>query len=163
MSLYAAIEFTPSFMQYMKTYIISNSLMGSGRCMKDLANFLLNCPKVYTKRPHCWLDNIGSGNGLVTLALRYILSHGIIRPWWDLSIFIAVSKGTHITMGLEILTMIIHVRWLFFNSILPGQNGRHFADDIFRCIVVNEKFCLLIKISLKYVPKSPIDSISVLV
>ena len=25
-----------------------------------------------------------------------------------------------------------------------GQNGRHFADDIFRCIFVNEKFCTLI-------------------
>ena len=37
-----------------------------------------------------------------------------------------------------------------------GQNGRHFADDIFRCIFVNEKFCILIKISLKFVPKGPI-------
>ena len=28
------------------------------------------------------------------------------------------------------------------NSISPGQNGRHFADDIFRCIFVNEIFFL---------------------
>ena len=41
--------------------------------------------------------------------------------------------------------------------ISPGQNGRHFADDIFRCIFVNEKFCILIKISLMFVPKSLID------
>ena len=40
----------------------------------------------------------------------------------------------------------------------PGQNGRHFADDIFRCIFVNEKLCILIKISLKYVPKDQVDS-----
>ena len=26
----------------------------------------------------------------------------------------------------------------------PAQNGRHFADDIFSCIFVNEKFCILI-------------------
>ena len=38
------------------------------------------------------------------------------------------------------------------NPSSPGQNGRHFADDIFNCIVVNEKFCVLIKISLKFVP-----------
>ena len=38
--------------------------------------------------------------------------------------------------------------------------GRHFEDDISRCIFVNEKFCILIKISLKYVPKGPIDNIS---
>ena len=34
-----------------------------------------------------------------------------------------------------------------------GQNGRHFADDIFRRIFVNDKFSILIKISLKFVPK----------
>ena len=30
----------------------------------------------------------------------------------------------------------------FFNSSPPGQNGCHFADNIFRCIFVNEKFCI---------------------
>ena len=44
------------------------------------------------------------------------------------------------------------------NSSPPGQNSRHFTDDIFRCIFVNEKFCILIKISLKFVPKGPIDN-----
>ena len=34
-----------------------------------------------------------------------------------------------------------------FISSLLEQNVRHFADDIFRCIFVNEKFCILIKIS----------------
>ena len=32
------------------------------------------------------------------------------------------------------------------------------ADDIFRLIFVNEKFCILIKNSLKFVPKVPIDN-----
>ena len=45
-----------------------------------------------------------------------------------------------------------------FHSSAPGQNGRHFADDIFKCIFVNEQFCVLIKISLKFVPKGPIDN-----
>ena len=45
-----------------------------------------------------------------------------------------------------------------FNSSSQGQNGRHFADDIFRCIFVDEKLCILIKISLKFVPKGPIDN-----
>ena len=27
----------------------------------------------------------------------------------------------------------------------PWQNGRHFTDDIFRCIFVNEKFSILLK------------------
>ena len=43
------------------------------------------------------------------------------------------------------------------------KNDCHFADDIFRCIVVKEKFCILIKISLKFVPMGLIDNIAVLV
>ena len=31
------------------------------------------------------------------------------------------------------------------NSSPPGQNGRHFADNVFKCIFVNETFCILIK------------------
>ena len=44
------------------------------------------------------------------------------------------------------------------NSSPSGQNGLHFADDIFRCIFMNEKFPILIKISLKFVAKGPIDN-----
>ena len=40
-----------------------------------------------------------------------------------------------------------------------GQNGRHFADYNFRCIFVNENFCILIKKkSLKFVLNAPIDN-----
>ena len=38
-----------------------------------------------------------------------------------------------------------------------GQNGRLFADDIFGCIFVNEKFCISIRISLTFVRKGPIS------
>ena len=44
------------------------------------------------------------------------------------------------------------------NSSSPGQNGRRFADDISRCIFVNEKFGILIKILLRFIPKGPIDN-----
>ena len=40
----------------------------------------------------------------------------------------------------------------------PGQNGGRFANDIFRCVFVNEQFCILTKISLKFVLKGPIDN-----
>ena len=45
-----------------------------------------------------------------------------------------------------------------FNSSPSEQNGRLLADNIFKCIFVNEKFSILIKISLKFVPKGPIDN-----
>ena len=50
-----------------------------------------------------------------------------------------------------------------FNSSFPGQNGRLFADDSFKCIFMNEKFRILIEISLKFIPKGPIDNDPVLV
>ena len=37
------------------------------------------------------------------------------------------------------------------------------ADDIFKCIFMNEKLRILIQISLKFVPKGPIDNKSALV
>ena len=37
------------------------------------------------------------------------------------------------------------------------------ADNIFKCIFINEKFCISIRISLKFVPKGPIDNRSALV
>ena len=33
-----------------------------------------------------------------------------------------------------------------------------FVDDILRCIFLNEKFCILVKISLKFVSRGPIDN-----
>ena len=42
------------------------------------------------------------------------------------------------------------------NSPPPGQNGHHFAN-IFEYIFMNEKSCILIQISLKFVSKGPIS------
>ena len=53
---------------------------------------------------------------------------------------------------------IMPVRQLWLTLSPPSQNGHHFAEDVSKCIFVNEKFCLLIKISLKFVPKGPIDN-----
>ena len=49
------------------------------------------------------------------------------------------------------------------NTLRPRQNGRHFPDDILKCIFMNEKCCILIRISLKFVPKGPINNIPALV
>ena len=43
------------------------------------------------------------------------------------------------------------------NSTLPGQNGRHFADDTFKCIFLNGEVCILIRSSLKFVSNGLID------
>ena len=49
------------------------------------------------------------------------------------------------------------------NTLRPRQNGRHFPDDIFKCIFLNENAWISLKISLKFVPKVRINKIPVLV
>ena len=44
----------------------------------------------------------------------------------------------------------------------PRQNGRHFRDDIFKCIFLKENVQISNKISLMFVPKGPINNIPAL-
>ena len=39
------------------------------------------------------------------------------------------------------------------NTLWPGQNGRHFPEDIFKCIFLNENVWISLRISLKFVSK----------
>ena len=50
-----------------------------------------------------------------------------------------------------------------FNTLRPRQNGRHFADDIFKRLFLNENIWIPMKISLKFVPKCSINNIPALV
>ena len=52
---------------------------------------------------------------------------------------------------------------LNFNTLRPRQNGRRFADDTFKRIFLNENVRTSIEISLKFVPKGPINNIPALV
>ena len=62
-------------------------------------------------------------------------------------------------MDIQLLTH--NTSW--FNTLRPRQNGRHFADDTFNRIFVNENARISIKFSLKFVPKGPINNIPALV
>ena len=51
----------------------------------------------------------------------------------------------------------------FINTLRPRQNGQHFPDNIFKHIVFNENVWISIKISLKFLPKGPINNVPALV
>ena len=51
--------------------------------------------------------------------------------------------------------------WL--NTLRPRRKGRHFADDVFKCIFLNENIWISLMISLKFVPNVPINNIPALV
>ena len=50
-----------------------------------------------------------------------------------------------------------------FNSLRLRQNGRHFPDDIFKWIFLNENVWISIKLLLKFVPRGPINNIPTLI
>ena len=66
-------------------------------------------------------------------------------------LFFPMSLGSH------------HANIITINTLRPRQNGRHFADDVFKCIFLNENVWILLKILLKFVPKGPINNIPSLV
>ena len=53
--------------------------------------------------------------------------------------------------------------WFLFNTLRPRQDGCCLPDDIFKCIFFNENVLILVKISLKFVPKVPSNYIPALV
>ena len=46
---------------------------------------------------------------------------------------------------------------------MPRRNGQHFADDIFKCVLLNKDIWISINISLKFVSSIHINNIPVLV
>ena len=52
--------------------------------------------------------------------------------------------------------------WPLINTLKQRQDSRRFPDDIFKHILLNENGCILMKISLKFVPQGPINNISAL-
>ena len=49
------------------------------------------------------------------------------------------------------------------NTLRPRQDGRYFADDVLKCIFLNEHVWIRLKIPLKFVPRGPINNIPALV
>ena len=76
-------------------------------------------------------------------------------------LMLTVSSSDYITSGIY-LTLILYtasrILQITINTLRPRQNCRHFADDILKCIFLNENVWIPIKFSLKCVPKGPINN-----
>ena len=84
------------------------------------------------------------------------------RDWKYLTYTFATSKfGKNNERSFSTLTPV--TQYLAFNTLGPRRNEQHFADDIFKRIFFNENVWISIKISLKFVPKGPINNIPALV
>ena len=66
--------------------------------------------------------------------------------------------------SLKVQSYAFHLTYAaMINTLRPRQNGRHFADDIFKCIFLNQNAWISLTISLKFVPKVRINNIPALV
>ena len=52
---------------------------------------------------------------------------------------------------------------IVLNTLRPRQNGHYFADNTFKRILFKEHVIISIKVSMKFVPKVPINNIPALV
>ena len=84
------------------------------------------------------------------------------QRWWNV-IAHYISMGP--TLNIHLFTFSLSSSPINFdlNTLRPRQDGRHFPDDIFICIFLNENEWHSIEISLKFVPKVPINNIPALV
>ena len=65
--------------------------------------------------------------------------------------------------GCFIMEISVVVLEAWFNTLRLRQDGRHFADDTFKRIFLNDNIRISTEISLKFVPKGPINNILALV
>ena len=69
----------------------------------------------------------------------------------------------YLTVGIKHIPMTLSLTFYRFNTLRPRQMTAVLADDIFKCIFLNENVGISIKISLKFDPKGAINNIPALV
>ena len=83
---------------------------------------------------------------------------------WARSVFFPLSMLYFVQCNVTQNSVITGLNFIMpINTLRPRQNGHHFPDDIFKCIFLNENVWIMIKNSLKFVPKGPISNIPALV
>ena len=97
--------------------------------------------------------------------IRQVRRHGIGRGRAVSLLFLVMFFAS------ETITFLLPVQRIFIilsvgvmpTSLRPKQNCRNFLDDIFKCIFLNDSVWISIAISLKFVPKVPINNIPAIV
>ena len=82
-----------------------------------------------------------------------------VKLWSQSGLRVAVPSSSHLSTSSTTLSGPMRAPernspiinwWRWAVQMRPRQNGRHFPDDIFGCLFLNENCCILIKISLKF-------------
>ena len=74
-----------------------------------------------------------------------------------------MSLVSNVSLRISKTSSAAHCSVQHLNTLRRRQNGCHFLDDIFIFIFLNKNVWILVKISLKFVPKGPINYIPALI
>ena len=121
-------------------------------------DFDKNLTKMYSLGSNQQHSNIGSDNGLAPNRQQAVIWTNDGLVYWCIYSSFCLNEFT--LLDYQVLNpgdLILRVHHSA-NPSPPGHDGCHFEDDIFRCIFVNEKFGILIKILLMFVCKGQIDN-----
>ena len=92
----------------------------------------------------------------------WLLNHALNRSCFSKSLLIKfIQNCVNSTFSVGLWNRTVAER--AFNTLRPRQDGRHFVDDIFKCIFLNENAWISLEVSLKFVPKVRINNIPALV
>ena len=108
-----------------------------------------------------WQHRSGSPLTQVMACCLAAPSHYLTQCWLLIPEFLCHSHDNNFTANPRAVILYNSFENCSFriNTLRPRQNGRHFADDIFKCIFLDENVWIPIKISLKFLPQGPINNI----
>ena len=117
----------------------------------------------------CAVEMISSSDNVFQGKQHYQKKQACSIFWTSHLMILQVYESIVHLSDCEIFILILLLAWSYVikttlmdnetvNSSPPGQNGRHFADDISNRIFLNENVQFVTKISLKYVLRGPIDN-----
>ena len=114
---------------------------------------------ILTRVPRC--QNISIKIALLRRSTRHL--------WPKYSVILPVSGlgSAGVTMTWDEYGKYSSQQWrilhIWINTLKPRQDGRYFADDVLKCIFLNENVGISLKIPLKFVSRFPINNIPALV
>ena len=109
---------------------------------------------------------------MIFYGIQNVSKEAVFVQWSIKPIYCRQNMNVLLMCDLYKWTRIVLLCWCYFysvcycghfNTLRPRHNGRHFADDIFKCIFFNENVRISIKISIKFVPTGPTSIIPALV
>ena len=129
--------------------------------------YLIRWPVSYNLPYHMWLRHWILGFPSREYAYRFFFFFlwRLTYSWLQIHMwqfFPCPSWLLHCRLGTYRMSCLLSAS-IRLNTVTPRQNARHFADDIFKCIFLNENVWISIIISLKFVPRGQINNIQALV